>query len=173
MSEAAGPYLRMALNNAWANARLYQSLLEMSEEDFKAQRPGFFSSLSLTLDHILEVDLYYLDALERGGKGRAVFERIPLVNPRELGAAQAKADQRLIRFCREMTTAVLDEERATDRSGGAVYERVDALLLHLFQHQIHHRGQAHVQVHHAGIAPPQLDEFHLEFERAPSAENYR
>ena len=31
------------------------------------------------------------------------------------------------------------------------------------------RGQAHVQMQSAGIAPPQLDEFHLQFDRAPSA----
>jgi uncharacterized damage-inducible protein DinB len=45
-------------------------------------------------------------------------------------------------------------------------------LLHLFQHQIHHRGQAHVQLQDAGIAPPQLDDFHLQFERAPSARQF-
>ncbi len=38
-------------------------------------------------------------------------------------------------------------------------ERADRLLLHLFQHQIHHRGQAHAMLGGTGIAPPQLDEF--------------
>jgi uncharacterized damage-inducible protein DinB len=33
------------------------------------------------------------------------------------------------------------------------------LLLHLFQHQIHHRGQAHAMLSGTGIKPPQLDEF--------------
>ena len=66
----------------------------------------------------------------------------------------------------------LAEPRLTERRGGRVEERVDMLLLHLFQHQIHHRGQAHVQIQDAGIAPPQLDEFYLEFDRAPTAEAY-
>jgi uncharacterized damage-inducible protein DinB len=173
LSEAAGPYLRMALNNAWANATLYQALSGMTVADFGGQRPGFFPSLCLTLNHVYEVDLYYLDVLEQGGQGQAVFERKPLENPRELETAQAKADQRLIRFCRDLSDAMLGDLRLTERSVGVVDERVDALLLHLFQHQIHHRGQAHVQMHHAGIAPPQLDEFHLEFERAPTAVNHR
>ena len=38
-------------------------------------------------------------------------------------------------------------------------ERADRLLLHLFQHQIHHRGQAHAMLSETGVAPPQLDEF--------------
>ena len=44
--------------------------------------------------------------------------------------------------------------------------------MHLFQHQVHHRGQAHVQLQNAGIPPPQLDDFFLEDGRAPSALAY-
>ena len=50
--------------------------------------------------------------------------------------------------------------------------RRGALLLHLVQHQIHHRGQSHVQLQHAGIDPPQLDDFYLEYGRVPSAQAY-
>jgi uncharacterized damage-inducible protein DinB len=38
-------------------------------------------------------------------------------------------------------------------------ERIDRLLLHLFQHQIHHRGQAHAMLSATDVRPPQLDEF--------------
>jgi uncharacterized damage-inducible protein DinB len=38
-------------------------------------------------------------------------------------------------------------------------ERLDRLLAHLFQHQVHHRGQAHAMLSGTQIAPPQLDEF--------------
>jgi len=38
-------------------------------------------------------------------------------------------------------------------------ERADRLLLHLFQHQIHHRGQAHAMLSGTSAPPPQLDEF--------------
>jgi hypothetical protein len=34
---------------------------------------------------------------------------------------------------------------------------------------VHHRGQAHVQLQHAGIDPPQLDDFFLEYGRVPTA----
>jgi uncharacterized damage-inducible protein DinB len=33
------------------------------------------------------------------------------------------------------------------------------ILAHLFQHQIHHRGQAHAMLAGTAVAPPQLDEF--------------
>jgi len=38
-------------------------------------------------------------------------------------------------------------------------ERADRLLLHMFQHQIHHRGQAHAILSSTSGSPPQLDEF--------------
>jgi uncharacterized damage-inducible protein DinB len=41
---------------------------------------------------------------------------------------------------------------------------MDRLLLHLFQHQIHHRGQAHAMLSATSVRPPQLDEFFPEGE---------
>lgn len=173
MNRPAWPYLQMALNNAWANATLYRALSGLDAPAFAAERPGFFPSLSATLNHVYEVDLFYLDALEQGVYGRSVFGIGAIAEPAALATVQAEADRRLIAFCRKLDEQLLAQTRSTDRPDAPVEERIDALLLHLFQHQIHHRGQAHVQVQHAGIAPPHLDEFHLEFERATSAQAYR
>lgn len=172
MNGAADPYLRMARNNAWANATLLAAVAALPAEAFHAERPGFFSSLARTLNHIHEVDLYYIDALEAGGLGRSVYDRADIADAAALARAQSASDARLIEVCKGLTKAVLHETRRTDRPEGPSEERVDALLLHLFQHQVHHRGQAHVQLHHAGIAPPQLDDFHLEHGRVPSAAAY-
>lgn len=172
MTPAAAPFHRMAQNNAWANETLYAALAHVGQQAFVAARPGYFGSLSRTMNHIFEVDLYYLDAIEAGGLGRSVYDRKDIVEPTQLGALQSDADARLTRVCAELNTDRLSEVRQTIRADTAAVERVDALLLHLFQHQIHHRGQAHVQLQHAGLSPPQLDEFHLEFERAPTAKAY-
>lgn len=166
------PYLKMAQNNAWANATLFDAVKTLPDAGFHADGPGFFSTLARTLNHIYEVDLYYVDALEAGGLGRAVYDRADFETVPDLAKAQADVDARLIAFCRSLTPDMLPALRQTERSDGPSDERVDALLVHLFQHQIHHRGQAHVQVHSAGIAPPQLDDFHLEYGRVPSAQTY-
>ncbi len=169
---ATNPWLAMALNNAWANATLYAAFAGMSESEFTAERPGFFPSLSRTMNHIYEVDLYYLDALEKGGRGRGVFRRENIELAEPLGQAQADADMRFARFCQSLTLDQLSEVRSTEREDETCEETVAALILHLVQHQIHHRGQAHVQLSAAGIDPPQLDEFYLDFDRAPSANPY-
>ncbi|PCJ10195.1 MAG: nuclease [Rhodobacteraceae bacterium] len=166
------PFLTMALNNAWANATLYSAVARLSDADFAARRPGFFPSLSATLNHIYEVDLFYMDVLEASGKGRSVYARKHIANVADLARAQVEVDLRLTRFCKTLNPVVLEESRDTERQDGMVQEQVGALLLHLFQHQIHHRGQAHTMVAEAGIAPPQLDDFHLEYGRAPDARAY-
>lgn len=170
--DLAAPYRAMALNNAWANATLYGACAALDSAPIVAPRPGYFPSLARTLNHIYEVDLYYVDALEQGGLGREVFQRDDILDVAALGSAQAEVDLRLARFCSGLDKDTLSATRETERRSGAVAERVDRLLLHLFQHQIHHRGQAHVQLQHAGIDPPQLDEFYLDFDRHPSAAPY-
>jgi uncharacterized damage-inducible protein DinB len=42
--------------------------------------------------------------------------------------------------------------------------------LHLFEHQIHHRGQAHAMMAGTPVKPPQLDEFFMS-EDAPLRED--
>lgn len=162
----------MALNNAWANATLYTAVSRLSADEFTAKRPGFFSSLCRTLNHIYEVDLYYVDALEAGRLGRSVYHREDIDTAGELARAQSDVDMRFATFCRGMTPERLAEPRVTERKEGATHETVAALILHLVQHQVHHRGQAHVQLSDAGVDPPQLDDFYLEFGRVPSAMAY-
>jgi uncharacterized damage-inducible protein DinB len=166
----AHPYVAFASNNAWANATFHGAVAGLDAAAFVAERPGFFPSLSATLNHILEVDLYYIDALTEGGQGRAVYEREEETAPGALAVAQAESDARLLRFCRDLEDNDLARRVPTERREGVVTETIGNLLPHLFQHQIHHRGQAHVQLSHAGMAPPQLDDFFLEYGRVPSAE---
>ena len=155
----------MARNNAWANARLLAACAKLSEAAWRAPRTGFFPSLAATLAHVHWVDRYYLDALSEGGRGRAVYDDEPPVGREPsagaLATLQASADAALLRFCEGLTAETLARRVPTDRGDRVVPERVDHLMLHLFQHGIHHRGQAHAMLAGTGAPPPQLDEFHL------------
>ena len=159
----------MARNNAWANATLYGVVTTLPDEVFTADRPGFFGSLSATLNHIYEVDLFYLDALEVGGLGRTVYDRAPSQNAQDLFDLQRQADRRFITICDALTPEQLAESRVLMRPDGPTQETVAATILHLVQHQIHNRGQVHTQLSHAGASPPQLDDFYLEYGRVPTA----
>ncbi len=156
----------MARNNAWSNRRLLAACARLSQEEFEAARVGFFPSLQLTLNHILVVDWYYLDALEQGGRGPAVYQNeLPFQRLADLAPAQAATDARLVRYCDALGEDGLARVVVVDRGEhGLTREVVSAVLSHLFVHQIHHRGQAHAMLSGTRVEPPQLDEFFLEWD---------
>ena len=159
--------LGQARNNAWANHRLLAACADLSQGDFAAPRGGFFGSLRATLNHILYVDWYYVDALEGGSLGPAAWrDEEPCKTLADLQREQAAVDRRLVAFCEALDEPALGRGVRLIRAGGEKTERVDRVLLHLFQHQVHHRGQAHGLLSAAAVAPPQLDEFFLNQDRA-------
>jgi uncharacterized damage-inducible protein DinB len=150
----------MAYNNAWANHRLLSACAGLSQAEFEAPRTGFFPSIQATLNHILTIDWFYVDALEGGTLGPAAYAKeIPCPTVSELRAAQAPVDRRLIAFCCALDESGPDRIIRVHRETRVQTERADRLLLHLFQHDIHHRGQAHSMLSGTKVAPPQLDEF--------------
>ncbi|HTO71361.1 MAG TPA: DinB family protein [Myxococcota bacterium] len=153
----------MARNNAWSNYRLYGACAGLTQAELEAKRTSFFPTLQLTLNHILLVDLFYLDGLESGGRGLAIFaNEIAHERIAELARAQADTDLRMVRFCDRLDEAALAREIELDRGDeGLTREAVHAVLAHLFVHQIHHRGQVHAMLSGTRVAPPQLDEFFL------------
>jgi uncharacterized damage-inducible protein DinB len=149
-----------AHNNAWANNRLHTACAQLGQDDFEAKRTGFFPSLQLTLNHIYVIDLFYVDALEGGQLGPQAWQNeVPCPSMAELKGAQAVVDRRLIAACDALTPELLDGFVRVNRETRIQIERRDRLLMHLFQHQIHHRGQAHAMLAATAVEPPQLDEF--------------
>jgi len=149
----------MACNNAWANHRLLAACAALTQAEFEAPRTGFFPSIQATLNHTLIIDRFYVDALEGGTLGPAAWtDPIPCPTVSELRPAQTAVDRRLITWCEALDEAGLDRIIHVHRGTRMQTERADRLLLHLFQHQIHHRGQAHAMLSGTAV-PPQLDEF--------------
>jgi len=154
------PYRTMAYNNAWANHRLLAACARLSQAEFIAPRTGFFPSLRATLNHILIIDHFYVDAMEGGTLGPAAWaNQEPCETVAVLQDAQAAVDRRLIAVVDRLDDAGLERIVDVHRGTRIQHERMDRLLLHLFQHQIHHRGQAHAMLSDTSVPPPQLDEF--------------
>jgi len=171
----AGQLRIQAHANHLANHRLHAAMAALDPAAFHAPRTGFFPSLAGTLNHILEVDQYYVGALHGDAGLAGHWSRfVPDATLPALVARQQASDERLILFC-----AALDEagcERVVDmpRGTGRVQrDRAAHVLAHLFMHQTHHRGQLHAMLSGTAVAPPQLDEFLMpsdaQFRRADMA----
>jgi uncharacterized damage-inducible protein DinB len=157
----------MAFNNAWSNHRLLAACAALSPDELVAPRVGFFGSIKSTLNHIITVDWYYVDALEHAMRGepigpdaRRFFDpEEPFSEHAPLSEAQHAVDRRLVNLCVALREEDLQRPVAILRATGVQREPATRMLAHLFQHQIHHRGQVHCMLSGTSVAPPQLDEF--------------
>jgi uncharacterized damage-inducible protein DinB len=164
-------FRRMARNNAWSNHRLLAACGALSAEQYHATRVSFFPSIAATLNHILLVDLYYLDALEGSTLG---YSCISAWQDRSdfsaLAAEQRATDRRLVAFCDALRPENLECMIGIDRGPqGIDRETIADTLSHLCVHQIHHRGQVHAMLAGTSVPPPQLDEYFLVFDAASRA----
>jgi uncharacterized damage-inducible protein DinB len=156
-----------AFQNAWANHRLLKACAMLPQEDFVAPRTSFFPSLKATLNHIVTVDWMYADAIERCLAGREPHPDIgtfyepeePFARVADLAPSQAAVDRRFIAICESLDAAGLERPVVILRRKGRVEEALHRLLAHVFEHQVHHLGQAHAMLAGTPVAPPQLDEF--------------
>ncbi|MEK1896391.1 MAG: DinB family protein [Rhizobium sp.] len=151
---------KLAYNNALANHRLHGACGRLMPGEFEAVRSSFFPSIKATLNHILTVDWFYVDALEGGTLGPSAWDiEEPFDDIATLATEQAKVDRRLIALCEAATAEKLASVTEIHRTERIQRERMEDVLNHLFQHQTHHRGQVHAMLAGTSVPPPQLDEF--------------
>jgi uncharacterized damage-inducible protein DinB len=174
MTDAAVYFRAMARNNAWANHRLLSACTRLSDAEFQAERVSFFPGIMQTLNHLLYVDWFYVDALEGGTLGpKAWADETPCPTVAVLFPAQQAVDRRLVSFCDRLDAAGLARETRIHRGDRVQADRTDKVLLHLFEHQIHHRGQAHAMLAGTSVEPPQLDEFFMTAEAPLRADEFK
>ena len=145
--------------NAWANQRIYAVCADLSNEDRVRDRRGFFRSIHGTLNHILLSDLIYRERLEKKPTTYTRLDEILYDDFDTLRDAHAAQDEWYVRFCDALAPAELDGTLSFDTVETGEYFSLPLrrCLTNLFQHQIHHRGQTHHMLSHAGTDPPPLD----------------
>jgi uncharacterized damage-inducible protein DinB len=152
-------FRQLAAYNHWANARLYGFALEMPDEAYRRPTGVFFGSLHGTLNHLLAADRIWLKRLTGEGEPAARLDAILHEDRAELTRARLAEDARLIRVIDGYDEASLAREVSYQTTSGKPHRQVLAdILLHLFNHQTHHRGQAHGCCSIVtGREPPSLD----------------
>ena len=114
MSIAVRMMRKLAQNNRLANQRLLSACLKLGPGEFEAARVSIFPSLKATLNHILTIDWFYVDALEGGTLGPRAWEPAePFDAIGPLIAAQSAVDERLLAFVSGLTEAALRPRRAS------------------------------------------------------------
>ncbi|MEX2629101.1 MAG: DinB family protein [Tistlia sp.] len=147
--------------NSWANERLYEAVAALPESDYRRDLQAFFGSLHGTLSHILVGDLLWLGRIGRDtldvAPPPAGLDAVPFEDLAGLRAARRRADGHIAEFCADLTPKRLAGTVTYLRWGEPSSQRLWQILAHLFNHQTHHRGQAHGLLTRLGREAPPLD----------------
>ena len=161
-------FVMMAEYNAWANARLYAMAKRLPDEQYRQDVGAYFKSLHGILNHIMTADRIWMRRLTGSGDHPNKLGAIVFDDLTSLSAARQREDQRIIDFVETLSEAQLEEAldyRMLD--GTPQKQRRREILAHLFNHQTHHRGQAHAVLTVLGMAEPEpLDLLIMQRERA-------
>ncbi len=162
MTDPIRPYRQLARNALLANRRLNLAIAALPPGAWQAPRTSFFPSLCATMNHIYTVDLFYLDALQGGTLGVAAFDIAePYPEGATLAAAQTALDRTVLAYVAALTPADLAGPVHIHRRDRIQTDTVADVLMHVFLHDQHHRGQVHTMLSGTSIKPPQLDEFFM------------
>ncbi|MEE8248255.1 MAG: DinB family protein [Alphaproteobacteria bacterium] len=144
--------------NAWANERLYEVCAGLPEAQYLEPRPAFFGSLHGALNHILVADRLWLSRLEGRDSGIGSLDQQLYGDFAGLRVARRAEDGLIIAYVEgleagDLTTPI----RYTNMAGERHQDPLRLILAHMFNHQTHHRGQAHDLLSQTEVAPPPLD----------------
>lgn len=152
-------FRQLAAYNHWANMRLYGAAMELPDEHYRQVTGVFFRSLHGTLNHLLLTDRIWLKRLTGTGEHPDRLDDILFDDRRELLRARIAEDARLSNVVASYAETDLTQPVSYKTTSGKPYSQpLQDILLHLFNHETHHRGQAHACVSIlTGSDPPSLD----------------
>jgi len=149
---------RLARYNAWANRQIYDATAQLSAEEFHAARSVFFPSIAKTLNHIMVGDRTWIGRFTGALSHHKQLDEMPYQDFADLRVAREIEDKRIVEFTNNLTAQQIDAVFDYHNMAGEPKSApLNVTLTHFFNHQTHHRGQAHAMLSSTHVAPPPLD----------------
>lgn len=157
-------YVLFAKYNEWMNTKLYECVAKLRPDQIADNKGAFFGSILGTLNHIMVGDLAWLNRFKRqvdGLPGLGELDSLPVPSAVNqvlfedldaLWGARRKIDRALNELCAAITHAQLNANvSGRIMTGETVVMKLSSLLLHIFNHQTHHRGQVTTLLSQLGV----------------------
>ncbi|WAL61703.1 DinB family protein [Thermocoleostomius sinensis] len=169
-------YEIMAAYNAWMNQKLYEICAKIPDEKRKEDLGAFFKSIHGTLNHLLVGDRIWM--------GRFTQQPVPYTIKQELYSdfdelrhQRQLTDQTITNWTKSLSPAWLAQPFTYTSNLDKKPRTLPTWLLvtHLFNHQIHHRGQLTTLLNQLGYDSgvtdlPWLPTLHAIFEETATVE---
>ncbi len=164
VSSELAQFKLMSTYNQWMNDKLYNAAAELPAGEFEAERGAFFGSLAGTLHHLVLGDTIWLQRFAAHSVLYQSLDPVRAIPPptflsqqvsppiAELLKQRLMLDGVITSWVGELRDEHLDQPLQYTRLNGERYaKRFGSVLLHFFNHQTHHRGQASTLLFQAGI----------------------
>jgi len=154
----------MAHYNQWMNQKLYDTAASLSEYALRENRGAFFGSIFATLNHLAVADTIWIKRLSAHFPPVWELEaakQLPQIQALDLTLFE---DFNMLRDYRNKLDAMLIQLslKAQDKDlempvsyldikGNPHNKQLFQLLMHVFNHQTHHRGQITTLLSQAGV----------------------
>ncbi|MFA7415582.1 MAG: DinB family protein [Rhizobium sp.] len=138
-------YQMFAAYNRWANERIYAAAEDLTEEELHRDTGAFFGSLFGTLSHVLVGDRVWMRRFTGEGPAPRALDERPYETLVDLTAARKAEDERIIRWVDGLDEAAIAARISYSAltNPTPISHKLGAAVAHFFNHQTHHRGQAH------------------------------
>jgi uncharacterized damage-inducible protein DinB len=153
----------MAEYNEWMNAKLYEAAKGLPDEELSANRKAFFGSILGTLNHLIVGDTIWLKRFAThvaNYSALAAIESLPFptsldqtifADIQRLSEHRKFLDLTIKDWARSITDSDLDFVLSySNMKNVAAKRNFYGLVIHFFNHQTHHRGQATTLLSQAG-----------------------
>ena len=154
----------MARYNQWMNRKVYDAAAALTDAELVADRHAFFGSILGTLNHLALGDTVWLKRFAEHPAGFTALaplnalavptnlKQLAFADIRELGARRTWLDQLIIDWAHTLREPDLDHRLHYHNMRGVAADKpFFSLLVHFFNHQTHHRGQATTLLTQAGV----------------------
>jgi len=146
--------------NQWMNDKLYNTAAQLPADELARDRGAFFGSLQGTLSHIMVADIIWLQRFSEHPAQHPALDPIrAMPNPQSLpdgftalSAERRNLDATIISWCEQLDASDLNHKLAYhNMKGEPAIKNFASLMLHFFNHQTHHRGQATTLLSQQGL----------------------
>ncbi len=154
----------MANYNQWMNRKLYDAALTLTDAELARDRRAFFGSILGTLNHLALGDTVWLKRFAQHPAGYAALaplnavsapadlKQLAFADIRALAAHRSWLDQLIVDWSHTVQEIDLDHRlHYSNMRGVSADKNFFSLLVHFFNHQTHHRGQATTLLTQAGL----------------------
>ncbi len=147
-------FILMAEYNQLMNQRLFTAASQLPEQVLNEDKGAFFQSIMVTLNHIMIGDILWLTRFSKHPSNYLTLQAMPSFTQAEalnqvlfddlatFYKERQRLDEIIIKFCHELKQEDINNPLTyTNFKKENHSKNFSALILHVFLHQIHHRGQ--------------------------------